>query len=232
MADAPPVVLLHGFAGSTRRTWEEIGWLDLLRDLGRTPIGIDLLGHGAAGHPTDPAAYDMLESDALEHFPPEPVDVISFSAGGRVALDLAVTHPQRIRRLVVAGLGENVFREDAPGNAGSEVLAAAIEAGENDTHPFMRWLTREAEETDVDRGALAAFLRRPNPPSFTKEALSEVSQPVLLVIGDQDWAGPAEPLAEALTNARVVSLPGVDHFATPRSMAFMDAAFEFLGIES
>ena len=236
MVDAQPVVLLHGFAGSTRRTWQETGWLDLLRDVGRTPIGVDLLGHGDAAHPTEPAAYDSLESEALERFPRDPVDVISFSAGGRVALDLSARHPQRFGRIVIAGLGENVLREQeagatGSGAAGSEVLAAAIEAGETDTHPFMRWLTREASETDLDRKALAAFLRRPNPPTLDREVLTRVHQPVLLVMGDKDRAGPAEPLAAALPNASVAILPGVDHFATPRSMAFMDAAFEFLGIE-
>ncbi len=239
MADTVPIVLLHGFAGSTRRTWEEAGWLDLLGDAGCAVHGIDLLGHGTADRPTDPIAYEQLESEVFADFPDGPADVISFSAGGRVALLLAAAHPDRFGRLVIAGLGENVFRErravpptaDGQPSADSETLAVAIAAGQSDGHPFMRWLSREAEEADVDREALVAFLRRPNPPELTSDVLAGVEAPVLLVMGDKDWAGPAEPLAEALPNASVVSLPGIDHFATPRSMAFMDASFDFLGID-
>lgn len=231
-------MLLHGFAGSTQRTWAEAGWLDLIRDTGRPVLGIDLLGHGTSDHPSDPVAYDALESTVLAELPSDPVDVIAFSAGGRIALHLAAAHPQRFNRLVVAGLGENVFREEAAARdaaegrpAGNDVLADALAAGETDGHPFMRWLARESAEADLDHDVLVAFLRRPNPPPLGAAELALVQAPVLLVMGDQDWAGPAEPLAAALPDASVVGLRGVDHFATPRNMGFMDAAFDFLGIE-
>ena len=239
MGEHAPVVLLHGFAGSTQRTWAQAGWLDLLTDAGRRPVGVDLLGHGTAPRPHDPAAYDDLEIEAVRRFPGDRCDVIAFSAGGRVALELAAEYPDRIGRVVIGGLGDNVFREarssehaSAEGRPhGGEVLAAAIEAGDQDAHPFMRWLAREAVEADLDEKALAAFLRRPNPPRLDHARLAAVEAPVLLVMGDQDWTGPAEPLADALPNASVVTLRGVDHFATPRNMGFMDAAFDHLGLE-
>ncbi len=53
--------------------------------------------------------------------------------------------------------------------------------------------------------------------------------PTLIVIGANDFAGPAEPLQELLPNSRLVTLPRVDHFATPESFGFFDAALEFLG---
>jgi hypothetical protein len=49
------------------------------------------------------------------------------------------------------------------------------------------------------------------------------------VLGDRDFAGPADPLVGALTNATLVTLPGVDHFATPKDFGFIDAALDFLG---
>ena len=52
--------------------------------------------------------------------------------------------------------------------------------------------------------------------------------PVLVALGDKDFAGPADLLMEALPDARLVTLKGVDHFATPESFAFIDAALEFL----
>ena len=55
---APPVLLLHGFGTTAATTWGENGWIDLLTDSGRTVIAVDLLGHGTAPTPHDPAAYD------------------------------------------------------------------------------------------------------------------------------------------------------------------------------
>ena len=51
---------------------------------------------------------------------------------------------------------------------------------------------------------------------------------MLVCIGDKDFAGPGDPLVEALPDARLVVLKGTDHFATPESFAFIDAALEFL----
>ena len=39
----------------------------------------------------------------------------------------------------------------------------------------------------------------------------------------------SQPLADALPNARLVTLRGVDHFATPKDFGCLDAALEFLG---
>jgi pimeloyl-ACP methyl ester carboxylesterase len=64
---------------------------------------------------------------------------------------------------------------------------------------------------------------------LTPEALAAVDVPVLVVLGDRDFAGPPDPLVDALPNARLVTLRGVDHFATPKNMGFLDAALEFLG---
>ena len=54
---APPVVLVHGFGTSFELTWVHNGWVDLLADEGREVIGVDLLGHGGAPKPHDPAEY-------------------------------------------------------------------------------------------------------------------------------------------------------------------------------
>ncbi len=52
--------------------------------------------------------------------------------------------------------------------------------------------------------------------------------PVLVAIGDADFEYPATGLAAAIPGARVAVLPGVDHFRTPESFAFIDALLDFL----
>jgi pimeloyl-ACP methyl ester carboxylesterase len=85
-----------------------------------------------------------------------------------------------------------------------------------------------AQHPDVDREALAACLRSPRP-VLTPERLARVQLPVLVVLGDKDFAGPGEPLVEALPQAQLVSLRNVDHFATPKDFGCIDAALDFLG---
>ena len=63
---------------------------------------------------------------------------------------------------------------------------------------------------------------------LTAEGLGRVSASVLVVIGERDFAGPADPLAEALPDARLVVLPRTDHFSTPKDFLAMDAALKFL----
>jgi pimeloyl-ACP methyl ester carboxylesterase len=217
------VALVHGFATSSARTWGDNGWLDLLTDVGRAPVPIDLLGHGSADKPHDPAAYDAMESLVAAQLPDGPVDAIGFSLGARVLLTLASEEPERFERLVLTGVGANLLRSDP-----TDQVLRAIEGEGDPTNPVVQYFAGLAAHPDVDRQALAACLRAPRP-VLTAERLARVNVPVLVVIGDEDFAGPGEPLAEALPDARLVTLRGVDHFATPKDFGCIDAAFDFLG---
>jgi pimeloyl-ACP methyl ester carboxylesterase len=66
-------------------------------------------------------------------------------------------------------------------------------------------------------------------PALTPERLAAVDLPVLVVLGDKDFAGPGEPLVELLPQGRLVTLRNVDHFATPKDFGCIDAALDFLG---
>ena len=217
------VVLVHGFATDSARTWGDNGWLDLLADSGRQPIPVDLLGHGTADKPHDPAAYDAMESLVLDRLPASPVDAIGFSLGARVLLTLAADHPDRFSRLVLTGVGANLLRTE-----GSDLILRAIEGDGDPTNPVVQYFAGLARHPDTDREALAACLRSPRP-TLTPERLAAVTLPVLVVIGDKDFAGPGEPLAEALPQAELVTLRNVDHFATPKDFGCIDAALDFLG---
>lgn len=218
-----PVVLVHGFATSSARTWGDNGWLDLLGDVGRRPVAIDLLGHGTAAKPHDPDAYQAMETLVEAQLPEGTVDGIGFSLGARVLLTLACEHPERFGRLVLTGVGANLLRND-----GSDLVLRAIEGDGDPTNPVVQYFAGLAQHPDVDRAALAACLRSPRPP-LTPERLAAVQLPVLVVLGDKDFAGPGEPLVDALPNAQLVTLRNVDHFATPKDFGCIDAALDFLG---
>ena len=219
-----PVVLVHGFASSFAREWAQPGWVDLLHDAGREVIGVDLLGHGEAPKPHAPAAYADLTARVAEALPAAgEVDAIGFSMGARVLLTLAAAQPDRFGRLVVGGVGANVFRTDT-----SDEVARAIEQGEHESEDnTARAFARFAATPGNDPLALAACLRRPSSP-MTVEQLGRIRASVLVVLSDRDFVGPAGPLVDALGDARFAGLSGVDHFGTPNHFGFIDAALEFL----
>jgi len=210
----PPVVLLHGFATSTERTWREPGWFDLLADARRRVFGIDLLGHGDAEKPTDPAAYDDLVTPVMAQFPETPADVVGYSLGARTALQIAMDHPERVNRLVLAAVGQNLLARDLTGD---ETMA------DNVADRFESLINTPGNDPD----ALRACIGRERA-GFTADDLAKVKVPCLLIIGTDDFAGPPEPLAELLPDAMIKTLPGIDHFGLPKQFSFIDAALEFI----
>ena len=219
----PAVLLVHGFASSFERNWRDTGFADLLSDAGREVIGPDLLGHGKADKPHDPAAYADLEAGVEAAMPAEgQLDAVGFSLGARVLLGIAARRPERFRKIVVGGVGANLFRGGDP-----EPVARAV-VGDIDTdHPVARFFAAAAGGSGNDPKALAACLRRPDG-GLSRADLAKITSPVLVVLGDQDFAGPADPLLEALPDARLVTLSRCDHFATPKDFRFLDATLEFL----
>lgn len=225
MADGPPIALLHGFATSFDRTWRDNGWVDLISEASREVVQVDLLGHGRADKPHDPEGYRDFEAHALAQLPDTPVDAIGFSMGARTLLYLAATEPARFRRVVVAGVGANLFARDTDHGA---MIAAAVAGDVDPENPEAQHFAALASTPDSDPLALSALMRRTGGPQIDAELLSGIAAPCLVVLGDQDFAGPADPLMEALGDARLVTLRGVDHFATPKAFDFIDAALDFL----
>lgn len=217
-----PVVLLHGFATSSARTWWETGWIDLLKDAGREPTPIDILGHGKAEKPHDPAAYADLEGYVAERLPDGPLDAVGFSLGARLLLGVAIAQPTRFRRIVTLGVGRNLFE-----SGGSDVVASAVKARGAPDNPAADYFARLADHPENDREALIACLQAPMR-LLTAEELARVTASVLVVMGERDFTGPADRLVDALPDARLVVLPRTDHFSTPKDFIAMDAALKFL----
>jgi pimeloyl-ACP methyl ester carboxylesterase len=227
-------VLVHGWGGSFAATWQRSGFTDLLADAGREVIGVDLLGHGAAPKPHEPEAYDDLTLRVVDALPDRPVDAVGFSLGAHVLLRTAVDGPDRFRRLVLAGIGRNVFERD---DAMTRRIVAAIagdshdpDDDEDDHDSVARLFAQYASQPGNDPAALAAVMNRraSESMSLTEDDLAGVRCPVLVIVGDHDFVLPADRLVAALPDARLRTLRRTDHFATPESFEFIDAALEFI----
>jgi pimeloyl-ACP methyl ester carboxylesterase len=231
-ATSPPVVLVHGWGGSFADTWQRSGFTELLADAGRDVIGVDLLGHGTAPKPHDPEAYGDLTERVVEALPDRPVDAIGFSLGAHTLLRTAIANPGRFRRLVLAGIGRNVFESD---DEMARRIVATI-AGDGDapdpdaSDNVARLFAHYASRPGNDPLALAAIMSRRLAAAgvLTEVDLARVVCPVLVVVGDNDFVLPADRLVAALPDARMRTLRRTDHFATPDSFDFIDAALEFI----
>ncbi len=224
--DARPVVLIHGFASSFDHGWRSVGWVDILADVGRPVVGVDLLGHGQADRPVDPAAYEAICDHAMAQIPDGArVDAVGFSVGAHVLLRLVLDHPERFRRVAILGMGDNLFADRA-----GHLLADALEAGAQVDDVRTTLFQRLAASAGNDPKALAAFLRH-GPPSVTEEELAEIQSPVLIVLGDRDTTAPeADRLRSAIPHATFRSVRGADHFATPADFGTIDAVVEFVDV--
>jgi pimeloyl-ACP methyl ester carboxylesterase len=222
METVVPIALVHGFASSFDHTWRKNGWIDILGDLDRPVVPVDLLGHGTAPRPTDAAAYEAVDDLVNEALPPGPLDAVGFSAGASVLLHLAVDHPGRFRRLALLGLGDNVF------GGGEPVITIDALEGKTGPEDIQGQLFRRlAESAGNDPAALVAFLHRPHR-LMTESELAAVDGQVLVVLGDRDFIGGGDRLVAALAQGELVTLRGVDHFATPSDFGAIDAVMRFL----
>jgi pimeloyl-ACP methyl ester carboxylesterase len=223
----PPasLVLLHGFASTFEHNWRQTGWVDILADFGCEAPAIDLPGHGSSTRPTDPQAYDDVESEVYRALPAQGgLAAVGFSAGADLLLHLAIAHPERFERIALLGLGDNVFES---GDASPLINALVDDAEPEDVQA--RLFHRLARSTGNDPAALSAFMRRTRRP-LREEELASLQCPVLVVLGDRDMVKSADRLVAALPSATLVTLAGVDHFATPSDFAAIDATMRFFGL--
>jgi pimeloyl-ACP methyl ester carboxylesterase len=221
---APPVVLVHGWGGSFESTWQRNGFTELLSDAGRTVIGVDLLGHGAAPKPHELDAYEDLTTRVTEAMPDEPTDAIGFSLGAITLLRVAMSQPQRFNRLVLAGIGASLFDSD---ESRTQRIVAALEGHGDPDDNLARMFVQYAGQPGNDVVALTMVMKRARV-ALQPEMLAVVTCSTLVVLGDRDFAGPGQPLVDALPNASLRTLRNIDHFATPESFGFIDAALQFL----
>ena len=221
------VLLVHGFASSAEQSWGTTGWLQVLADAGHEPTAVDLLGHGQAPKPHDPAAYSPgLEDAVAEQVPPAPCAAVGFSLGARTLLVIESRSPGTFERIAVGGYGANMFiPADAPPG---EAIAAVLEGSRAPVDPLSRAFRQAALTPPNDPLAMAACMRRDAPP-LTEDHLAKVACPVLVVVGAADpLAVPADRFVAAFPDARLHTIPGVDHLGTMKSFAFLDAVLEFL----
>jgi 2-succinyl-6-hydroxy-2,4-cyclohexadiene-1-carboxylate synthase len=223
---AETVVLLHGFAG-TRHAWDLVA--DRLDPERYRPLALDLRGHGDA-RDARPITLDGVVADIVAQAPGRFV-LCGYSLGGRVALHVALAHPERVKRLVLvastAGIDDPEMREER--RATDERLAAETERGTIEEFAD-RWSRMplfagtpataakvwRADLLRNDPKALAAVLRGLGAGTMEPvwDRLAELDgMPVTIIVGERDgrYTAIGRRLAAALPGARLLVVPGAGH---------------------
>jgi len=222
-----PVVLVHGWAGNFRDTWQKPGIDALLEDIGRTVLPFNLLGHADQDKPTDPLAYAELPQWFLDHLPSDApvIDAVGFSLGALTILRALIQEPMRFGKVILAGIGDGVFEPSLPN--GNKRIIDALEGNAPEDDEFGRMFAHYGNQPGNDLAALTAIMKRPPSLPVDPDDLGQIHNEVLVVIGDKDFTFPAEKLAKSFPNGRLVVLKNTDHFATPESFSFIDQILDF-----
>lgn len=229
----PPVVLQHGFASSGAQNWMAAGLVDALVAEGRQVIVVDARGHGESDKPHDSASYgeSRMARDLVELFDSldlTEVDLVGYSMGAIVSL-LTAVHDNRIRRLVVGGVGAGVVDLGGVDTRviDQRALADALRADDpaTVTDPAARRFRLFADASDNDRLALAAQAEAVNTEPIAFEQIS-VQIAVVIAGVDDDLANRPEVLAKRLS-ATLIRVPG-DHLGAVRNPEFRTALLDAL----
>lgn len=188
-----PIVFLHGFT-QTARSWRPV--VQHLRT--ERPIAcVDAPGHGAsASVHLDPSET----ADAVSRLVPRST-LVGYSMGGRIALHVALQHPESVERLVLIGAtpgieddAERAARRDADAALADRLERIGLDAFLDEwlAQPLFATLTDEQRNLDDRRrntiGGLAASLRSSG--TGQQESLwprlDSIRVPTLVIAGEHD----------------------------------------------
>lgn len=229
----PPLVMLHA-GGMDLSSWRKSGYAEALGKECRLVL-IDERGQGKSDGPHDSTLYDMeyrvgdvvVVLDDLNipnaHF-------LGYSQGGRIALECAKVVPQRVRSLILGGIGPQGKSSD-----GSHPVLKLVEAG---PQAFIAQLEKGGPMSAEDKVRLmgmdweAAVAMNRSPWPDLAADLPAMTMPVLVFLGELDGLWPPAVTNKAygaLPNVTFLVLPGLDHTrALRRSDLVLPHVKEFL----
>ena len=220
-----PLLLLHGGLFDID---QQFGALLPTLSVGRRVVAADFQGHGRTNDVDRPLTGDGLTSDVvglLEHLNLDQVDVWGFSVGGAVALQLAITRPDLVRKLIVSSVsfraegmrGENteaVAEMKVEMIAGTPMEAAYLAKSPHPDHEHLQGLLNKLAASD--RGFR----------EWSDDDIRGITAPTLMTVGDCDAVrldhavrflqlrgGDVNGDFEGVPASQLAVLPGTTHFS-------------------
>jgi pimeloyl-ACP methyl ester carboxylesterase len=214
-----PVVVLHGGLANSDY------WGNQVKALAphHLVILVDSRGHGRSTRDAAPYGYDLMADDVvalLTQLNIPRADIVGWSDGAILALDMAMRHPERVRRIVAFAANTRTSGVN-PNVEGNPSFAAFIKrAGEE---------YQRLSPTPRDYAGFVAQISHmwESQPNWTDAQLRSIKAPTLIMDGDHDEAirlSHTEYIAATIPMARLLILPNTSHFAFLQDPAQFNAA--------
>lgn len=220
-----PVILLHGGLSNGDHFVNQIPVLAEDHQV----IVMDSRGHGRSSFDETPISYEVMASDVLglmDHLEIDKADIVGWSDGGIIGLEIALTHPERLNKVVAyaANFDPTGVRLDIGTNAyfNAYIERASEEYQENSPAPE-RW-----DEFLTNISNMWATL-----PNYTMEQLQAITTPFLILDGEEEEAidlNQTKLMALLIPGAELVLMPGTGHFAMfEQPEEFNQIVLDYLG---
>jgi pimeloyl-ACP methyl ester carboxylesterase len=239
-----PFVMIHAGVADSRQWNNEFAAFSRSYQV----IRYDMRGYGKS-EPVEGEFSHMGDLvSLLDHLQlHDPIIVMGCSMGGGIAMDFALTHPARVRALIMVGSGPSGLELDVERPAKFAEVEKAFDAGDMDrvaeletqiwfdgtdrtpeqVNPDMRALLYEMNRLALTHEARQLGKRLPNTQTPAFDRLSDLDLPVLIVVGSHDTPyilAAADYMTEKITSARKVVIEDAAHLPN------MDQPHEFQGI--
>ena len=207
--EGEPLLLLHGGLGNGTYFRNQI---PTLVEVGYQLIVMDSRGHGRSSFDDKPITYELMASDViglLDVLAIEKASIVGWSDGGIIGLEIALTHPERLNKVVAyganydpSGVRLDIGTDDyfnAYINAAYEDYLALSPAPE-------RW-----DEFLTNISVMWATL-----PNYADEQLTTITTPFLILDGQGEEAidlNQTKLMALLIPGAELNLMPGTGHFA-------------------
>ena len=182
-------------------------------------IALDTRGHGQTPRGEAPFTIRQFAEDLLafmDRLAIAKAHILGFSDGGNIAMVFAMTHPERVGKLILDGANL-----DASGVKGT--IQIPIEIGYRIAKLFARRNPEALKKAEM----LGLMV---NDPRVKPEELSQIQSPTLVIAGDKDMIKDRHTrlIAESIPGAELSILPGSHFVANQNPEAFNEVVLRFL----
>jgi pimeloyl-ACP methyl ester carboxylesterase len=246
--EGPGVVFLHP------GLWDRRTWDDQFAPFSATyrAVRYDLRGYGRSSRPEAGRPYSHVDDlgAVMDAAGLDRAALVGCSMGGTVALDFALTHPDRVTALVLVAAGASGFDDATPQEEAwwepfDGAVDEAVAAGDLERARRIQMEAWASLGTEDPAGARILEIALDNRHELTMDEsgaveidppaaarLSDVTVPTLVLPADHDppeMRRIALALVDGIPNARVVEIPDTDHVVNVRRPdAFNDVVLGFL----
>ena len=220
-----PVILLHGGLANADYWGHQIEALKAHH----TVIVMDSRGHGRTTRDARPYGYDLMADDVvalMDALKIPKADIVGWSDGGILGLDLAIRHKDRVGKIFAFGANTvpSGVKDDVEKNP---TFAAFIARARQEYEKY------SATPTEYDAFVEQISKMWASEPSWTDAHLKAITSEVLVVDGDRDEAikrEHTEYIAATIPGTGLLILPNVSHFAFLQDPGLFNyAVLHFLG---